>query len=457
MGAQANLGTGTILTFDPGVISCVLNVGTPPDNCSYGAKVGSSWSTTGAGSWFGMDTNGDGRITSFERTPITMHDGVLVGTLQPVTGSHTSPPYGAANNYTGTNFVQIGFTDVGAPLYLNADYETTGNFDGTTDTALAFVTTTTEVPGVDEPWNFFGNTGMHYITGTSITVVNPDVNGDGGFTRLLDFSGWGVTWNGIPNIPMGGGSWGSGAGDGLATIVCSEVNCSQFSDYTLDYFATVPLGDPSGFGGVQYQLHLEGTNPTEPVAAARIEIPSGKTQECATHGGSNVTLNALTDTPNSESVASITWTVDGIFSGDGLSITPFLSVGNHVVEAAVIFSDGTPSVPSTGVTVKDTTAPTVTAAFVDIVTGEPVTSIAQKGKVKTQVRATDICDPNPSVNAVVGVPAAETIDGAKISIATKDTKTFLKTEAKITTLELSVTASDAEGNASSGGATLLVQ
>jgi hypothetical protein len=28
--------------------------------------------------------------------------------------------------------------------------------------------------------------------------------------------------------------------------------------YTIDYTATVPAGDASGFGGVQYALHMEG-------------------------------------------------------------------------------------------------------------------------------------------------------------------------------------------------------
>ncbi|MEW6330077.1 MAG: VPLPA-CTERM sorting domain-containing protein, partial [Pseudomonadota bacterium] len=38
--------------------------------------------------------------------------------------------------------------------------------------------------------------------------------------------------------------------------------------YTLDYTATVPLADPSNFGGVFYGLHLEGTVNAVPVPAA---------------------------------------------------------------------------------------------------------------------------------------------------------------------------------------------
>jgi hypothetical protein len=38
--------------------------------------------------------------------------------------------------------------------------------------------------------------------------------------------------------------------------------------YTLDYTATVPAGDPSGFGGTQYALHLTGIVNAAPVPEA---------------------------------------------------------------------------------------------------------------------------------------------------------------------------------------------
>ena len=246
MGAQAELGTSAILEFTAGQVSCVFNIGTPPNGCTYGAKI----NTTGAGSYFGMDTNGDGEVTKFERTAIAMHDGVHIGTVQTASGSHSGAPFGAPG-YSGTNFVQMDQTSMGAPIYVSAA-DPSGADGGTQNTTAAYVASTTEAPGVDEPWNFFGNTGMHYLN-SAATVLS----GAGTNSQTLDFSGWGVTWNGIPAITMASGAH-SGGTDGVATITCGDASCSQSSTFALDYYATVPLGDPSGFGGVMYALHLEG-------------------------------------------------------------------------------------------------------------------------------------------------------------------------------------------------------
>ncbi len=52
--------------------------------------------------------------------------------------------------------------------------------------------------------------------------------------------------------------------NGVAKFSWSGVDGSA---YTLDYLATVPLGDASGFGGVKYALHLEGTVAMVPEAS----------------------------------------------------------------------------------------------------------------------------------------------------------------------------------------------
>lgn len=111
---------------------------------------------------------------------------------------------------------------------------------------------------IDNPWKFFGNLGVHQSLST-VTIINDD--GAGQVT--LDFSGWGVAWNSIPNIPMLDNPHGGVDGGvtlnavGEATMVCA-VDCSAEDRYVLDYTATVPPGDPSGFGNVKYHLHLEG-------------------------------------------------------------------------------------------------------------------------------------------------------------------------------------------------------
>ena len=54
---------------------------------------------------------------------------------------------------------------------------------------------------------------------------------------------------------MGGGAWGEGFTDGVGNFVWDGVYGHA---YTLDYRATVPANDPSGFGSVGLAWHFEG-------------------------------------------------------------------------------------------------------------------------------------------------------------------------------------------------------
>jgi len=202
--ASAALTTGATLNFDTGVAS------------TYGKVL--------SGSYFGMDTSGDGAVKSAERTAIAQNNGLIVGSIQGASGSHLGAPGCVA--------------------------------DGTTcDNAGEF-------PGIDAAWGFFGNTGMSYA-GSATNILSDD--GAGNVT--LDFSGWGVTWNGIPAIDMSSGAW-NGNADGVAMVSCA-VDCAENDTYTLTYSATVPVGDVSGFGGVKYLVNLTGTvGSAVPVPAA---------------------------------------------------------------------------------------------------------------------------------------------------------------------------------------------
>lgn len=149
-------------------------------------------------SWFGMDTNGNGVIAGTEKTALSQGTtGIVIGTATTAGASHAGAPTAGDTN------------------------------------------------AITAPWAFFGNTGSDYTT-VGIT---------GGTTGGLNFSGWTVTWNGIPAINMTGGAWGTGYSNGVANFTWNGV---YGAGYTLDYHATVPLGDPSGFGGVKYALHLQG-------------------------------------------------------------------------------------------------------------------------------------------------------------------------------------------------------
>jgi len=110
-------------------------------------------------------------------------------------------------------------------------------------------------PNIDQPWSFFGNTGVHQST-VAVTIATDD--GAGNVT--LVFAGWDVSWNGIDSIPLG-----SGQDNGIATLTCfidllggTPGDCSPGDEFSLDYRAIVPPGDVSGFGGVNYALHMEG-------------------------------------------------------------------------------------------------------------------------------------------------------------------------------------------------------
>lgn len=119
---------------------------------------------------------------------------------------------------------------------------------------------------IDAPFDFFGNTGSDYLT----AVVSGSTS-SGASAGGLNLSGWTMTWNGFLPISLGGGAW--------QPLNCSALGCSGHTftngnaefiwdgvpgdTYTLNYAATVPAGDPSGFGGIRYYLHLEGV--VEPI------------------------------------------------------------------------------------------------------------------------------------------------------------------------------------------------
>ncbi len=215
--AQANLAANAILKFDNGVKASFTVPGT------------TIVVTTTTGSYFSMDQDGKG-VTDADKTAILLNVGLALGTEQPASGTHAGAPDG------------------------------------------------TESYSVDKPWSYFGNTGMHKVT-TAITSASDD----GAGTVTLNMAGWSVTWNGIANIPMGGDTANFSSDTGLATLTCYSsrtdpvesptiannytysgvTDCGNASSSTvyfvLDLASHVPLGDASGFGGVAYTAHLEGT------------------------------------------------------------------------------------------------------------------------------------------------------------------------------------------------------
>ena len=176
----------------PQTTSCLLDTVPPCLDTRYNV-------TSLVGSFFNL-ANSDAPIESF--------DGIVLGTTQPASNSHSGAPDGS------------------------------------------------EIPGIDNPWLFASNTGMHQSTSDINKIDNTSI----------DFSGWSVTWNGIADIPMGGDTTNFPTDTGIASISCGA--CGDGDAYTLDYAAHVPLNDPSNFGGSVYLLHLEGVISKVPVPAA---------------------------------------------------------------------------------------------------------------------------------------------------------------------------------------------
>ncbi len=210
LGAQAaSLNNGDVLTIATGV-----------------PVFGASSTVTGfTGSYYGVDTNADKKISNTEKVALSQ------GTTGLVIGVTTTP----------------GAFHLGAPAISDTN-------------------------AITAPDLFFGNTGSWY---TTVPIT--------GGTTGLNMSGWNWAWASSSSIPMGGGAW--------QPANCSELGCTGYTftngigrfqwdgvygdAYTLDYTSTVPAGDPSSLGGIQFYTHLVGTVTAVPVPGAAWLFGSG--------------------------------------------------------------------------------------------------------------------------------------------------------------------------------------
>jgi len=192
----------------------------------------------------------------------------------------------------------------------------------------------------------------------------------------------------------------------------------------------------------------EGTPPPE--VKVRVSVAGGTFQECDEVGGRTVTATANVTLVGGAQLSEVQWAVDGNPEGSGTSLTTFLGVGPHTIEATAIPVTGVSNTALAKVSVVDTLAPVVDASFVDHRSGEVVTEAAN-GKVEVRYSATDACDPNPTVEAVV-VPVFAVADGQVLKVRGEHQQVRLPTSS----LNLTVTAIDATGNRASSAAVLHV-
>lgn len=231
-----------------------------PSGCAFDA-----YEDTIIGSYFAMDMSGNGAFENSERNGLSQgsapRGGFKLRTTQPASGTHSGAPDG------------------------------------------------TETTGIDAAWNFFSNTGLHLTTSNSSVLSD-----DGAGNVTVDMSGWAVSWNGISVIPMG-----SGPSNGVGTVTCTNT-CEIGDTYTLDYLATVPPGDPSGFGNVNYQLHLEGTVGSFNNPPVTTDLNTEVTSASAIPAGTSVILDLTLNVTDSD-------TNDGLSEtnlvASTLAVTPF--------------------------------------------------------------------------------------------------------------------------------------
>ena len=223
------------------------------------------------------------------------------------------------------------------------------------------------------------------------------------------------------------------------------------TDVNGDGTAGLPMTD-GPFIDISANFNLV-VGPPSPGIAVSIDVTGGSTQECTETGGATVAISADVTLTGGAELASVNWTIDGASAGSGNTITPFLALGPHTVEALATTTTGVSDTDSIVVNVADTTPPVVDAHFLDSRTGEPISNISgnRANFVTTSFGATDVCDPDLQIQGTV-TPTFGVNNGDTIKIQGNNQTVNLPT----TALEMSVTATDASGNNGNGQAILSI-
>lgn len=278
--------------------------------------------------------------------------------------------------------------------------------------------------------------------GTPLTlIVGP---GQLGMHGLIDYDWLGsdidmaVVWNQYDTFPLTGTQiWNlasvDGDGDGVPGIAMVD--------------------GPFAFLGFNVNFNLDMDPPFSTGVSVTINTIGGTTQECTETGGATVTLTTDISLFGDAELASIDWIVDGENSGSGVSVTPFLTLGSHTVEAVATTTAGDTDTDAVIVNVVDTIPPSVDVGFLDSRTGELISEVSGSRMhfVTTAFSATDVCDLTPQTQGVV-TPVFAVSDGDIIKIQGNNQRVDLPTS----DLELSVIANDASGNTASGQAILII-
>ena len=177
--------------------------------------------------------------------------------------------------------------------------------------------------------------------------------------------------------------------------------------------------------------------------APLISVVGGISQECNELFGATVEVSAsVPRLPDDDSIVSTEWFIDAAPAAFGNQAELFISLGSHVIGVRQVTQNGLLLEGSTSVEVRDTIAPVIRNVVLDP-DGKPFSTPLRPGmqSIVAAYSAADVCDPQPVVEAVAGVPiSADEAIKINASIgAIIINGTFVR---------ISVTAVDASGNAS---------
>jgi hypothetical protein len=202
--------------------------------------------------------------TSASATTLAITAGTHTCVVGPDASQANGCSFGAAATSGGSYFTMGGnfANSMSSNVGLNVGVGTAQTLQGTAGSSGSPLDPNPATnPGIDQnitaPWAFFDAA----LYGVNFSVADIILTDTGVGTADADMSGWRVAWGEVPSIDMGQGDAGAFTYDG--------------SNWTLDYAAVVPSGDPSGFGGNAYTVHLEGTYTGEiEIAPPAVPVPA---------------------------------------------------------------------------------------------------------------------------------------------------------------------------------------
>lgn len=194
-----------------------------------------------------------------------------------------------------------------------------------------------------------------------------------------------------------------------------------------------------------------------PPTAIEIFPQGGDIHECTSEITTSVSFDAIISIENGDALDTITWSLDGsIISGIfGEHVEIPLTLGTQGIQATLTTIIGNTVSSSVSVTVEDTSPPDIDARFFSVKTGNEIIYLAGKDRAEVFASAVDLCDPNPAVNMVAGVPV---LNGNVIKASTpkKGSSVNVTVEGQSKSVILQVTATDNSGNIGIGEAVLQI-